>query len=510
MPLKHEKPSIEYMRELKATAKAADDMLNFFLSGPHIPNDFPKDQILRHCEALVLLPEGTAGGSIVTLEAADADLTRIQQNHIPLPPDDDEEPSDDLRSSIERGGEVDSKLTEVNKAVRLAIECYRRESGDAIETDTSPEPSHGPNIDEERRATTDDATALEDAAHAAAANFDAIRNIESESADAFHRTLKDAEAQARSTKGVLQHQNPRPGVTSKLDKGLAITASIIDKSGKGLELGSDIGKDCNNTWAELQRQGIDGVLTAIGTVGSSLRKIAKTINRHREEWKSEQQFTPENFDYVEVYNRLLRGKPVPDAWAPLVTQLDFWQVDERESDHHLSDQELMRIDVNGMKFNDLRLIENCTNIQILYTMNTEIADIEPLLGFQKLHALTLSGSKIKNLHYLKNCKQLLAVHLGYTEIDSIDVFKYLKNLRSIYISNTEIEDISSLKNLQKINILRINDTKVSDLGPLKNCTALKELYIQNTKVTDISVLDHIEGLTIYGPKEDEITTNTPQ
>lgn len=297
MPLRHEPPSREYMRELKAVASAAAELRSHLRGVNALPNTFPTEEIRLHCDALVLLPEGTAAGSIVTLTAADSELNRIQQNHIPLPPDNDEAPSDELRAMIERGGDIDQRLTKLTSAVRLAIECYKRESGDVIETDTSPEPSAGPDITGERQATIESADIAERKAREARDAFDKVATPGSRRAESVSRTLSDIEAQSRSAKGVLSNPTPRPNVVDRLGKGMDTTANALDALGKGLELGSDVLKEVNNVWSELQRQVFDSVLVATRTVGTGLRNISKIIRAFRKkEFPDVTEAVPEGLD----------------------------------------------------------------------------------------------------------------------------------------------------------------------------------------------------------------------
>lgn len=60
MPLPHERPSQNYMRELKAVARAAGDLADHLGKVNLLPDGFPIEQVEGFCIALTSLPHGTA------------------------------------------------------------------------------------------------------------------------------------------------------------------------------------------------------------------------------------------------------------------------------------------------------------------------------------------------------------------------------------------------------------------------------------------------------------------
>lgn len=56
MPLRHERPSVEYMRELRAVSRSAAALSDHLPKVNLFPEGFPREQVEGFCKALIRLP----------------------------------------------------------------------------------------------------------------------------------------------------------------------------------------------------------------------------------------------------------------------------------------------------------------------------------------------------------------------------------------------------------------------------------------------------------------------
>jgi TolA-binding protein len=130
---------------------------------------------------------------------------------------------------------------------------------------------------------------------------------------------------------------------------------------------------------------------------------------------------PPDFDYAEVYNLLLSGQPVPAAWAPHVTQLDF---DFREP-HHLDDDTLRRFAEQKRAFERVDPLENLANLQDLDLIGTKVADIAPLENLSSLQSLDLMNTKVADIAPLQNLSSLQSLDPRNTQVTDIAPLAHL-------------------------------------------------------------------------------------
>ena len=127
------------MAELKEVAASAAELQDFLGKANVLPAGFPKAPVDTLCEALQALPDGTAEGSITTLEVGHQRLMGLRRTYIltrggTITPEDGDAPPPSFR-----GETIDTLMTGLYAAIGTAIDQYKLEAGEEPETDTSPE-----------------------------------------------------------------------------------------------------------------------------------------------------------------------------------------------------------------------------------------------------------------------------------------------------------------------------------------------------------------------------------
>jgi hypothetical protein len=416
MPLRHERPSREYMRELRAVARGAEALRNHLPKINLLPDGFPLAQVEDFCAALVGLPNGTAEGSIAPLRAADSELNRIRQRFIPAH---DGEDDDSPAPLVERDGDLDLRLGALLLAVRSAIERYKVESGEELETDVSADRPSNPAA---AAAGTSAIEAIDEAQDQIASADGLCEALDDEALAAIeteYRLVADAGTQLGVTKASLETESPRVTVLGWLHDGMEGSARELEKRLADPRL-AKISKEIGDGLREI----LEAWAPVVTTVRVVVTRVGNIIVILRGDQSGEDD--PGPFDYIEVYNRLLRGERVPDAWAPQVTEIDLWQLRHDDDCHHLSIEERQRIVGDPKDFSDARLFANLTALGRLYLSSTQVADIAPLRGLTALERL----------------------HIDRTQVADIEPLRGLTNLESLWIQGTPVQDTSALDHLK--------------------------------------------------------------
>ncbi|WP_162651381.1 leucine-rich repeat domain-containing protein [Lentilitoribacter sp. Alg239-R112] len=480
MPLSHERPSQEYMRELKEVARAAAGLVDHLGKVNLLPDGFPIEQVEGFCKALTRLPSGTAEGSIAPLRAADSELNRVRQRFIPAHDEGEEEPL------VPRNGDFDLRLVGLMAAVRAAIEQYKLESGEELDTDVTPDLPETDKADE----------AIEAAILATTQTSQDVANVDAMLAEADDETrnefeteamlASDAGVQAQSAEASLKTERPRPTVIDWLSNGVENTASAMENQlAKHGEKLAQAGQEVRSGVGELLEINFPKLVKSLNVVNKRLTNIVVIF---KVDGVGEQ---PHDFDYVEVYNRLLRGEMVPDSWAPFVTELDF----KFNDDHHLDKEELERITGSPKEFADAALLSNLSHLRNLYLADTQVSDIAPLTSLTALRGLNLAGTQVLDVAPLSNLTALEYLSLGETRVMDIAPLSSLTALVYLGLGGTQVSDITPLANLTALKHLYLTSSiQVSDIAPLSNLTLLRYLNMGATGVSDIAPLSNLTAL----------------
>lgn len=561
MPLKFEKPSTAYMAELKEVAKSAGELCSHISKANTLPQGFPKEQVDTLCAALQALPDGTAEGSITTLEVGHQRLMGLRRTYI-LTGDARVSKDDDLPPSF-RGETIDQLMSGLYTAIGTAIDHYKLEAGEEPETDTTPEPEITPEpgaLDE----AIGELTAAEQELHE---QTDALAKIEIENTDFenYRRSVQDGETITKASRTELEMSNPRPSLLNKAQSGLGKTAKATEKLGEVIKASGELGELGVDTWFEIKKLIYKTPFQIMQMVGEALIEAAQILGKMAPGRSGIGNDDPP-FDYVEVYNRLLAGEPIPKSWIPEVKRLDFFMgphTANRELEIELGQEleldftlfqnlgalsqlsqlkelslyfrdvsdisplgnlkalnrlSLARTKVKNVSHltgltaltslslertlvNDLSPLEGLIKLQELYLASTLVVDIVPLRGLTNINRLDIMYTMITDLEPLSEMNKLTNLYLDGSAVENIGPLKNLKSLQSIALNDTDIDDLSPLGSLMRLKSLYLAGTRVTDLTPLAGLSLLQVLNIDDTKVTDLSPIQHLidNGLEVYGP-----------
>lgn len=501
MPLLFERPSDMYMRELRAVARSAAALRDHFPKMNYVPNDFPQDQVKWFCEALIRLPEGTAEGSIAPLRAADEGLNPIRQRFFHAVLEDEKEPE----FGFARDGDLDLRLVSLMAAVRSAIERYKVESGEVLDTDVTPDLLPNPAIEKPRQSAIEaiaKASAEISAAEKAFSQSDDPQ--ERQALDAEERLVKDTGTQVKSTKAVLSNDAPRPSVLTWLDDGFQKTEAALTRAlNVNLPKAKKVGEVTGNAAGQLAEIWFPKISKSIKPVREYVRQIRTIILSEGDASKVEVESA--DFSYVETYNRLLRGDEIPASWIPQITQLDFYF----SKLHHLPESDRSQIIGNPELFSNTGLLAALTNLTYLNLNNKQVADVSPLSKLTNLTLLWLSNTQVANVSPLSKLTNLTLLWLSNTQVTDVSPLAKLTNLTELSLDNTQVADVSPLAALTNLTELSLNNTQVKDVTPLAGLTNLTDLWLGGTPLKDVSSLAKFTNLTLLWLSNTQVKVLSP-
>lgn len=150
--------------------------------------------------------------------------------------------------------------------------------------------------------------------------------------------------------------------------------------------------------------------------------------------------------------------------------------------------------LDRIEISDISSLTSLTNLQELYLSNTQISDIRPLSSLTNLRHLSLSKTFIYNIHPLVSLTSLQYLDISQTQVSDISPLASLTNLHYLNLNLTEVSDISHLASLTNLRDLKLMGTKLSDISPLESLNELQELVLTDTKISDINILASLNNL----------------
>ena len=239
MPLEYNTPSAAYMRELRAVAREAAQLQDYIDKANFLPTDLPVPALEKISSALILLPHGTAEGSIVTLREGHSLCQAIRNEFLAI--DDGQSVSNNPdQPLITRSDELGSRIGLLYAAIGDAIEHYKRESGEEINIDIESDDTAPPEMDIGRDAVTGRIDDAQTGARELSRSLDDAGIQQSAQAEQARRTLSDANAQFEASKAEFDLPKPRAGMLEMLGKGVEGTATAFEKTGQLIQASGDI------------------------------------------------------------------------------------------------------------------------------------------------------------------------------------------------------------------------------------------------------------------------------
>jgi internalin A len=103
--------------------------------------------------------------------------------------------------------------------------------------------------------------------------------------------------------------------------------------------------------------------------------------------------------------------------------------------------------------------------------DTQVANLEPLLGLTALQRLDLSGTQVANLEPLKGLTALQQLHLLGTQVVNLEPLKGLTALQQLDLEGTQVANLEPLKGLTALELLDVSEP--ADLEPVYDLPKVK-------------------------------------
>ncbi len=150
---------------------------------------------------------------------------------------------------------------------------------------------------------------------------------------------------------------------------------------------------------------------------------------------------------------------------------------------------LNSIDINYANIKNLKGIENLINLEKISITNTELSDLSSLsIQNTKLKKLTLNNNKINDLRGIDNLSNIEELYLSNNNVTSLKLLEGLSNLRILNLENNCIYDNSSYIDEGGSTITYKNLDIIKNL----NQRNLKSIYLKdNIGITDFSIISDL-------------------
>ena len=149
-------------------------------------------------------------------------------------------------------------------------------------------------------------------------------------------------------------------------------------------------------------------------------------------------------------------------------------------------------DVFGFNFNT----ENGFVVEI-QMISTGLAAIpRSLQKFPNLYKLQLQTNKIRKLRILDECTNLQILNLSDNQLNSagLTLLSKITGLKSIDFSYNKIDSLEHFANLREIESLNLSYNELKEIPPLPNLSRLKYLDLTGNPISKLENLQFMESL----------------
>lgn len=280
MPLQHTIPTATLATELDEVATTAQELIEVLRRGLNVPlpAEFPRDQLIDICTALVQLPKGTAEGCRAPLEYARKRLPSIRREHIAT----DRAHGAQDAPLLVRGARLDQKLATLISSVSTALDAYGRLAADETGADFKPEAGI-----KASRKTVDDVVAS--ARDLDAGLGDAQKTVKevaqpgSTQADNLQRQLQDARGLTQLTSAEVRMPRVVSGWLRSTVDALRSYPDLIRRTMAGLQTGADVAEIWVDRWHEFKHDGFKFLFDQFRKTTKAGDRTADTLDRQQKE-----------------------------------------------------------------------------------------------------------------------------------------------------------------------------------------------------------------------------------
>jgi len=272
MPLKHEKPTDDLMREFEAVARRARGLKLALAANTNAPLDtLPLLQLDEILSVLASLPSGTAEGGRLQLEIADGRLNEIRIEFFSL------KEGDGQSAGFMREVPLDDALSLLIAATRTALSAANRQAGKRDNAPHELSAFHATAADDEINGASSDGSKAIDALANAQRAGESILAPGSQRGDLLLRRLNDARGLARQARAELNWGDVFTAWVRKLSRALSRMPEVIRSAADMIDATADVVGPFYDQWKTLNDD-IEGIVRKnIPDFSVNLRRAADRL-----------------------------------------------------------------------------------------------------------------------------------------------------------------------------------------------------------------------------------------
>ena len=187
-----------------------------------------------------------------------------------------------------------------------------------------------------------------------------------------------------------------------------------------------------------------------------------------------------------------------------LVEMELWVTDPTPADM----LGLTFLDASGLGIADLTGLEYALNLRTFECTHSQISDLSPLAGLDKLENLAFNTNQISDLSPLAGLSNLRSLNLHDNEISDISALAGLSNLEMLDVHANQISDASAVSGLSSLETLILEGNQISDISPLSGLSNLRLLRLGINEISDLtplSGLSNLETLSIYANQISDVS-----
>ena len=163
------------------------------------------------------------------------------------------------------------------------------------------------------------------------------------------------------------------------------------------------------------------------------------------------------------------------------------------------------LDLSYKEINNIRGLENFTNLETLDLTGNNITEINPLWNIKTLKTINVSENKLDNLGTVSSMPNLTELNISNNNIISIDNISILNGLEVLYMQGNQLININEIQSLQKLIYLNISENKIENIDFIENLSNISYLTLSYCNIQDVSSLALLKNLYILDLSGNPIT-----
>ncbi|MFU2032727.1 leucine-rich repeat domain-containing protein [Bacillus wiedmannii] len=163
----------------------------------------------------------------------------------------------------------------------------------------------------------------------------------------------------------------------------------------------------------------------------------------------------------------------------------------------------------GKGINNLAGLEHMVNLETFRLHESEVSDLSPIAGLNKIQSLSLRDNKIIDLNPLSNLKKVRTLDLVGNKIEDIKPLFTMGSLGKLYLANNNISDLTGIEQLNKVKELWIGNNNITNLESISKMESLTQLAVRDAEIKDITPLAKMKNLQSLDLEENYISDVSP-